>query len=124
MSENLSQTIVNLDVSEKWKTIFKHIHAAKPTRLGIAPKFENPKELKFKDKINFLAIFNVIYYAIKGMWKKAIVLLAVNCILMAIISLVNPAYALYAGYGIAGLCVGMANNDFYRLKVLKENFWW
>lgn len=124
MSENLSQTIDNLDVSEKWKTKFKQIHAAKPISLGIAPKFENPKELKFRDKFNFLAVFNIIYYAIKGMWKKAIVLFVANCILMAIISLVNPAYAQLPGYAIIGLCMGMANNDFYRLKVLKEDFWW
>ena len=46
------------------------------------PKFENPKELNFSAKFNFSAFFfSVIYYAIKGMWKKALAILGLNIIL-------------------------------------------
>ena len=59
------------------------------------------------------------------MWKKAIAILGLNIILVIIVSMINPNFAQFVGFGIAGLATGMANNDFYRFKVLDEgNFWW
>jgi len=59
------------------------------------------------------------------MWKKALVLLGINIILSLIIFMINPDLVQLVGFAIAGLAAGMANNDFYRFKVLDEgNFWW
>ncbi len=120
------EKINNLDVSEKWKSKFLTIDRAKPIVLGLVPRFENPKELNFSAKFNFVAFFfNIIYYAIKGMWKKAIVILGINILLSIIVAMINPNLVQLVGFGIAGLSAGMANNDFYRFKVLDEgNFWW
>jgi len=118
--------INSLDVSDSWKAKFLTIARAKPINFGFIPKFENPKELKFSAKFNFLSFFfNVIYYAIKGMWKKALAILGLNIVLIVIVSMINPNFAQFVSYGVAGLAAGMANNDFYRFKVLDEgNFWW
>ena len=118
--------INNLDVSDSWKAKFLTITKAKPISFGLIPKFENPKELNFSAKFNFLAFFfGVIYYAVKGMWKKALAILGLGIILTIVVSVINPNFAQFVGYGIAGLAAGMANYDFYRFKVLDEgNFWW
>lgn len=118
--------INSLNVNDSWKRKFSTICRAKPISFGFIPKFENPKELNFSAKFNFLAFFfSVIYYAIKGMWKKALSILGLNIILVIIVSMINPNFAQFVTYGIAGLAAGMANNDFYRFKVLDEgNFWW
>ena len=118
--------INSLDISDSWKTKLLTIDRAKPINLGLVPKFENQKELNFGVKFNFLAFFfSIIYYAIKGMWKKAIAILGLNIVLVIIVSMINPNFAQFVGFGIAGLAAGMANNDFYRFKVLDEgNFWW
>lgn len=120
------EKINNLSISDKWKNRFLTINRAKPISLGLIPKFENPKELNFSAKFNFLAFFfNIIYYAIKGMWKKAIVILGINIILALIVAMLNPNLVQLVSFAIAGLSAGMANNDFYRFKVLDEgNFWW
>ncbi len=118
--------ISNLDISDSWKAKLITIDKAKPISFGFIPKFENPKELNFSAKFNFLAFFfSVIYYAIKGMWKKALAILGLNIVLTIIVSMINPNFSQFVSYGIAGLAAGMANNDFYRFKVLDEgNFWW
>jgi len=118
--------INGLDVSDSWKAKFLTINRANPISFGFIPKFENPKELKFSAKFNFLAFFfSVIYYAIKGMWKKALSILGLSIILTVIVNMIKPSFAQFVSYGIAGLAAGMANNDFYRFKVLDEgNFWW
>ncbi len=118
--------INSLDISDNWKTKLLTIDRAKPISFGLMPKFENPKELNFSAKFNFLAFFfSIIYYVIKGMWKKALAILGLNIVLVIVVSMINPNLAQFVSYGIAGLAASMANNDFYRFKVLDEgNFWW
>jgi len=115
--------INSLDVSDKWKAKFLAINKAKPINSGWLPKFEDSK---FRPKFNFLAFFfGAIYYVIKGMWKKALAILGLGIVLTVIVSMINPKFAQFVGFGIAGLVAMMANYDFYRFKVLDEgNFWW
>jgi len=122
----IEDKINNLDVSDRWKAKFLTIAKAKPISFGLIPKFENPKELNFSAKFNFLAFFfSWLYYAIKGMWKKALTLAGLNIILGIVVIMINPKFAQFVAYGISGLAAGMANYDFYRFKVLDEgNFWW
>jgi len=120
------EKINELDVNDSWKKKFLTICEAKPISLGFIPKFENSKELNYGAKMNFLAFFfGPIYYMIKGMWKKGLVVFGLSIVLMVVIAMINPNLVQFVGYGIGALCITMANNDFYRFKVLNEgNFWW
>ncbi len=120
------EKINNLDVSDKWKNRFLAIARAKPINFGLVPKFENQKELNFSTNFNFLALFfTIFYYIAKGMWKKGISIFVINFILLLIFEMIAPTWSIFVTCGIAGLCAGMANFDFYRFKVLDEgNFWW
>ena len=122
----IEDKINNLDVSDRWKAKFLTIAKAKPISFGLIPKFENPKELNFSAKFNFLAFFfGVFYYAIKGMWKKALTFVGLAIILSIVVMIINPKFDQFVNLFIPVLAGWMANNDFYRFKVLDEgNFWW
>ena len=91
-------------------------------------KTERP--LQFLTKFSILAFFfNWIYYLIKGMWKKALLIIAayvaLNIIVM-ILMFVHPILGLLAWLlAIAmAIYVGLAApGDYYRHVVLKEDFW-
>ena len=91
-------------------------------------KTERP--LQFLTKFSILAFFfNWIYYLIKGMWKKALLIIAayvaLNIIVM-ILMFIHPILGLLAWLlAIAmAIYVGLAApGDYYRHVVLKEDFW-
>lgn len=75
-------------------------------------------------------LFNWIYYLIKGMWKKALVIIAAG-VAIGIITSILAAISLGLGLlvqfvAIVGLMVYVglaAPGDYYRHVVLKEDFW-
>jgi hypothetical protein len=107
-----------------WAKRFSEIAKAQPKRLGLRPEFENPKALSGGVKFNFWAFFfSSIYYLIKGMWRKALVLIGINLLLVIGLSLFDPALANLAAIVVGALAATMANFDYYRKKVLHETFW-
>ena len=91
-------------------------------------KTERP--LQFLTKFSILAFFfNWIYYLIKGMWKKALLIIAAYValnIMVMILMFVHPILGLLAWLlAIAmAIYVGLAApGDYYRHVVLKEDFW-
>ena len=91
-------------------------------------KTERP--LQFLTKFSILAFFfNWIYYLIKGMWKKALLIIAAYValnIMVMILVFVHPILGLLAWLlAIAmAIYVGLAApGDYYRHVVLKEDFW-
>lgn len=121
-----SEKINSLNVSDSWKDKFRNIESAEPISLSPLPNFKYPKKLNFWTKLNTLAfLFNFIYYAIKGMWKKGLVLFGINVLVVIILSIIAPQFTGMAWIVPAVLAQQMANTDFYRFKVLDEgNFWW
>ena len=91
-------------------------------------KTERP--LPFLTKFSILGFFfNWIYYLIKGMWKKALVILGayifLNIPLLIFISIYPPLALLGWLFGLVfSIYVGLAApGDYYRHVVLKEDFW-
>ena len=71
-------------------------------------------------------LFTVIYYLIKGLWRKALIFLAINCLLVFILELLGAPDKVTMGVGVGmGVLAGMcAYPDIYRKEVLREVFWW
>ena len=120
--------IKSLDVSQGWKDKFIQIDKARPIKFGIVSKFKNRKELSYGSQINFFALlFGVFYYAVLGMWKKALSLLALIMLPTIAFGIVNSDAVIidFVSIFVAIFAARMANGDYYRLKVLdEENFWW
>lgn len=129
---NITNDIETLDVSEGWKVKFKNIQRAKPSSFGLIPKFEETDKTLIKNamKLNILAfIFGPFYYILKGLWKKAISLFLVLFVTGMILEILwniifDSNMPIYIYFGINVIWGLNANIDFYRKKVLNENFWW
>ncbi|MDD5358721.1 MAG: DUF2628 domain-containing protein [Sulfurovaceae bacterium] len=85
------------------------------------------KQLTFGERItigmNFWAFFfSFIYFFIKGMWKKGLVLLGIFVVLSIIASLLG-SHSAATGFRIAfGMLAGMiANYSFYQKEILGED---
>jgi len=122
------QKIESLAVSETWKEKFRTIASAKPLNFGLALKFENQDvwmKSKIWTKLNpFAMLFGVFYYVFLGMWKKGLMLFIIG------IGVVTIAEILFGSKIVDFLAIGFnavyatyANLDFYRKKVLDEDFW-
>jgi len=120
------QIINDLDINEKWKNKFRIINSAKLIEnTFFGPSFKNNENLVFKDNFNFLAtLFGPIYYIIKGMWKKALILPSLHILMIQITAYIGVQYALIGLFGFMYLVGRYANVDYYRLKVRGESFWW
>jgi len=138
-TRNISRSIniEKLEVDENWKKIFRLFHA-NPTSTDVfgSPIYHND-DIRFRSagsaifkKENIMYnwwafIFSVFWYFAKGMWKKGLLLIAVsfalNLIVYFIFSSLKPNIG---GYFIMAYALRAANYDYYRNKVLKEDFWW
>lgn len=85
------------------------------------------KQLAFGERVtigmNFWAFFfSFIYFFIKGMWKKGLVLLGIF-VVISILALLVGSQGLATGLRIAfGMFAGMiANYSFYRQEILGED---
>jgi hypothetical protein len=126
--EALYAIIDNLDVSEKWKTKFRAI------TLAGGPKLPDFKKLEKRDRrkafgfsiLGFL--FGPIYYAVKGMWKRGLVLFLGMAVLVIIGAIILEYFGFgrlgrALGYGMAAVFALRANIDYYKKMVLNDNGW-
>lgn len=124
--------IDNLDLSNKMKAKMHLVHDNfKRIRMGI-PEFDT----KGKSRIAFLSIwaflFNIIYYIVKGMWRKAITLTAIYIGLGCVFILVETFLGIdipeflykMISFIPASIAMPSAYYDIYRSKVLGQKFWW
>lgn len=120
--------IARLPVAESWKTKFRLMQ-----RAG-GPALPKMTELSFSERskigFNVLAfLFGPIYYAIKGMWRKAITLFALGAIVITLLAIVLDLMELARfsrslGFGWAAIYAARADADYYKKMVLGENGWW
>lgn len=120
--------IGSLAVSDSWKQKFRLIRKAG------GPRLQNLKALasseRFRIGFNVLAFFfGPIYYAAKGMWRKALSLFGICLAAILVIGfaldlagLSRVADAL--GYATAAIFAVRANVDYYKKTVLGDNGWW
>jgi hypothetical protein len=123
-----SSDIASLPVSSAWKAKFYLIERAGGVKL---PKF---KTLKFGErmKVNFNVLaflFGPIYYAFKGMWKKALALFLAAAVVVVVLAVLLElagagALANALSYGVSAFFAVRANIDYYKKMVLNENGWW
>lgn len=131
MDKILEEKINTLSVDEKWKEKFRAISESGPIGNIPAPKFENEakyKELPFFTKYNLLGfLFSWLYYLIKGMPKKAISIFLLTVFLQVLEENLQAGQTFFAILSIllpAAIGFAHSNIDFYRTKVLNEDFWW
>lgn len=70
-------------------------------------------------------LFGPLYYIAKGMWKKGLSLLFLStaCTLVMVPFVPEPVLR-GISFGFQALFAMNANVDYYRKKVLGEDFWW
>lgn len=128
--------IDQLDVSDVWKTRFKAFqeNGNPEFKFMYWYKFNsNNPVLAWKggyifNKNNYLSfyafLFCALWYFVKGMWKKGI-MLTIVAIVVGIIGekLGGPFNRI--GYIIPSLIAMYSGSyDYYKFKVLKQSFWW
>lgn len=130
-----STNIDNLDVSDVWKTRFRAFHEhGKPQSSWYGYKFNsNNPVLAIKggsvfNKENYVSwcafMFCALWYFVKGMWKKGIVLGVLSIILGTIGEKIGGPF-IYAGYAVVGTIAAYSGSyDYYKLKILKQTSWW
>jgi hypothetical protein len=96
------------------------------------PKLSKLSQLKFGERIG--VAFNIwgfllapVYYLVKGMWKKAIVLTALGIALVLILEVILEAFKIRssaASFATCAIFATRANIDYYKKMVLGDNGWW
>ena len=116
-------TISRLDVSEKWKDIFRTIEKAG------GPKLPRIRELPFGERFritsNFLAFFFwPIYLPLKGLWRQAVAYFLIGMALVLLLELTGLGkLGRGVGYGLAAVAMMRANVGYYMKRVLGEPPW-
>lgn len=129
----LLERIEALNVKESWKQKFRlYVEAGIKFKFGFQPEFENMSVLKgkfgmLKSYSNIFGfLFGFFYYIYLGMYKKAGLIFFIWTLFNVIVGmLTDELYAtnLFAVIFLFYLARSV-NFDFYRKKVLGENFWW
>jgi hypothetical protein len=115
--------IARLDVSEKWKRIFRAVDKAG------GPKLPRIRELPFGERFritsNFLAFFFwPIYLPVKGLWRQAVVYFLIGMALVLLLELTGLGrLGRGVGYGLAAVAMMRANVGYYMKTVLGEAPW-
>lgn len=123
------ELIAALPVSAKWQTRFRAIQRAGGAQMPDLKPL-SAAERRAAVSLNILAfLFGPIYYACKGMWKKALTLFLVGALIVIGLGLVLDHFgyqkiANALGYGVAALFAVRANIDYYKKMVLGDNGWW
>ncbi|WP_295998252.1 DUF2628 domain-containing protein [Rugamonas sp.] len=127
---NAPRPIRRADLPPTWIHNFALIEQAGGTGLPRIGK------LPFGDRLRVLLnvwafIFGPFYYAVKGMWRKGLTLLAFAIVLIAILDMLFNLSAIGASKLdlIANLVLPLsfaarANIDYYKQIVLRDNGWW
>lgn len=116
----------------KMRLVHDHVNG---TTLGM-PKYDL-KGTKVWSTFNIFAfLFSAVYYIVKGMWKKALILIAIVFVLDFIGGFIIGFAYTSSGLilpGIIGsigtilvpiISMQSAYYDIYRSRVLKQDFWW
>lgn len=123
------ERIEELSVSDSWKRVFRLIDKAG------GPTFPRLKSLSAEERaiayrLNFLAfLFGPLYYAAKGMVKKALVFLLIAIAVCVALTLSLDwlglaEYDRFIGPAFAVVFALRANIDYYKKMVLDDNGWW
>jgi hypothetical protein len=121
-----------LDISTTWKARFKafqqygpadtawHGHKFTSTEPILAMK--GTSVFKSDNHVSFAALFcGPLWYFAKGMWKKAITLIGLGVLSFIIDTKIGIRCTFMVPSVIAAYS---ASYDYYRAKVLKQDFWW
>jgi hypothetical protein len=123
------ELIAALPVSAKWQTRFRAIQRAGGAQMPDLKQL-SAAERRAAVSFNILAfLFGPIYYACKGMWKKALTLFLACAVVVIGLGLVLDHFgyekiANAMGYGVGALFAVRANIDYYKKMVLGDNGWW
>ena len=131
--QQFTTNIDQLNISDVWKTRFKAFQEygqSESTWYGYKFNSSNPilSSGSIFNKNNYVSImaflFNVLWYFVKGMWKKGIILILIggagNIIIDKIIG-----KDLYLGSLIIGVIAAYSGSyDYYKYKVLRQSSWW
>ena len=114
-------------LNEKWKFRFDFYEKnGLPAFWGVTPAWRSAfKELTFwqriKVSVNFFAyFFSFIYLLILGLWKKAILVLLLNLVVVFIMALTDLSFL---GYIVNIFTAMRANIWFYEYKVKGVQTW-
>lgn len=124
--ESTLLSIPTQELPEAWKVRFALLEKAG------GPKLTKISELPFgeRQKVIFNVwgfLFGPFYYLAKGMWKKAIVLIALCLAAIVILSMLLEAMAVSSvitNFIAPAIFATRANVDYYKKIVLGENGWW
>ncbi len=120
--------IDSLPVSDTWKNKFYLIEKAGGVKMTAFKSLSFGERMKFS--FNILAfLFGPIYYAVKGMWKKGLLMFVVGVVAIVVLSMVMELMGLgrmanALGYGVSAVFAMRANIDYYKKMVLGDNGWW
>jgi len=133
--QQAASNIDQLNVSDVWKTRFKAFQEngqAESIWYGYKFKSTNPvlaiKGGAIFNKNNYVSLcalmFCALWYFVKGMWKKGIVLAIIAIICGVIGEKIGGPFSTL-GYVVAGTIAAYSGSyDYYKLKVLKQSSWW
>ncbi len=124
-----------MDVSERWKKYFKAVRklggSSMPGLKGLPPEqraaaFREAQPPLWSSALAFA--FGAIYYIVKGMWRKGLVLLAIVIVVVTVLSIVM---AIIGGDTLAkavrfvgpAIFMMMASRDYYAFKVQGDDGW-
>lgn len=137
-NEEIYAKIDSLDMSGKMKEKMRLVHECfKKTKFGI-PQYEIKGKSSWASWTSWTFnsigafFFFIIYYIVKGMWRKAITFLALCFAIIFIIACVDEIFKIGISdyvYQIVGaipvlIATHSAYYDIYRSKVLEQKFWW
>ena len=113
--------IARLDVSDKWKEIFRLIDdAGGPSLAGLRNLDRSGRR---RVQTNWWALFfGPLYYLAKGLWLPAVTVFAVAVGVGMLFEAMGFGDVRF-GVGVGILCSMRANVLYYRLKVLGERSW-
>lgn len=120
---------VSNKVKEKLRLVHENLHGIKWGFPEYRPKENtapNRMALTWKLFSVWAFLFAILYYLVKGMWRKGLVLLGLNIVLGLLFAFVteDPALVQVSALIISVICSQSAYSDLYRKLVKKEVFWW
>lgn len=113
-------------VSESWQKKFDLLEKAGGVKL---PKIKSlPLGERMKIGFNIWGfLFGPIYYLTKGMWRKAISLMAVALLIIVVLEVVCGAIGISSAitnFVAAAIFSSRATIDYYKKVKLNDNGWW
>ena len=114
-------------VSDSWLKRFALIEKAGGAKLPNARKKLTAMQ-RLSVGFNLWGFFlGPVYYMVKGMWKRAILLTAISLIATVILALILEKLRIKAGavnFLAPLLFAAKANVDYYKKVVMRDNGWW